>query len=295
MPAKYDESFREELDLLASQFSDSEIAQIIGLNRSNVHLLRKRLNVPSYSARTGFKKDPSTGASAKSFSQKIAFNRQFFKHIDSEEKAYFLGIMMADGCVRTTLACASLEVKRQDEILLVNFCKSLDLSSDHISKRDWILKGKKYPGSSLYLSSKELCLDLVSHGVIAGKQKTTNCFLKTPLEKPLLRAFIRGIFDADGCSTVSFTPKGTIDSSKTSIATASAVFLRQLTSIFVSENIRHKVTTRTRNNEQPLYSINFGAVRTNNFLPWIYKDANIYLKRKHDIWMGVLNQTVRPW
>ncbi len=32
--------------------------------------------------------------------RKYFFNQQFFKNIDSEEKAYWLGFLMADGCVR---------------------------------------------------------------------------------------------------------------------------------------------------------------------------------------------------
>lgn len=304
MPAKYDESFKEQLDDLTSKYSDTEISSIIGLGRSNVHLLRQRLGILSFTEKTGLKKNPKTGDTMRGSFEKVRFNRKFFKTIDSEAKAYFLGLMITDGCVHSTMACASLGLKRSDEHILISFCHALDLEPSQVKQRDWIFKGRSFPASELYLSSSETCEDLVSHGVLAGLQKTTNCFLKTKLSEPLLRAFVRGVFDGDGSSSVQWTPRGTIDSSRTRIDTASKAFADQLASFFDAMNIKYKIGLTTQvtsptgeliNRKHPLYCIDFGAVRSNDFLPWIYKDATIYLKRKYNIWKEVLEKSVRSW
>lgn len=295
MPAKYDESFRDELEALTNKYSDTELVDILGLARANVHLLRKRLNVLSFSEKTGLKKNPKTGVAMRGSFEKVQFNRQFFKLINSETKAYFLGLMMTDGCVHGSMNCASLGLKRSDVSILERFCDALSLEKRHIKERDWILEGRPYPASELYLSSSELCEDLVKHGVLAGTAKTLNCFLATPLPRPLLRAFIRGVFDGDGSISVSWAKNKTIDSSRTRIFTASLFLFEQLASIFDAENIWYNTSKETKNRKTPIYCIDFGAVRSNDFLPWIYEDATIYLDRKYNKWIEVLSKTTRPW
>lgn len=295
MPAKYDESFRDELEELTSKYSDTELASIIGLARANVHVLRQRLKVKSFTEKTGHSKNSKTGESMRGTFQKVIFDRRFFQHIDTEAKAYFLGLIITDGCVHGSMHCVSIGLKRSDEAILECFCDALNLDRSQISRRDWILKGVKFPGSELYLSSSEMCEDLVSHGILAGLEKTTKCFLKTKLPEPLLRAFMRGVFDGDGSTSVSWTEKGTINSSRCRIFTASDLFCKQLSSIFDEHEIKHRITVRNNPNTKPLHCFDFGAVRSNKFLFWIYKDATIYLERKYNTWKLVLEKTTRPW
>jgi len=121
--------------------------------------------------------------------------------IDTEEKAYWLGMMAADGNVATGRPVLKLAFASKDRDHLLSFGSALQ-STHSIS--DYTNNGHKV--AELVVSSPQLTKGLAQHGV--GPRKTF--VLKWPdfLSAELLRHYLRGFFDGDG--TLSANPRSRI-------------------------------------------------------------------------------------
>lgn len=125
--------------------------------------------------------------------KKHFFNESYFEVIDTEEKAYWLGFIMADGCVYIGTGNTKrlqINLKYDDVSHLNKFQKAIG--------SDYSIQRKRVSNSSvaiLKINSTKMCNDLVSLGVI--ERKSIIC--KFPkIDRDLERHFIRGYFDGDG-------------------------------------------------------------------------------------------------
>lgn len=123
------------------------------------------------------------------------FNHSYFKKIDTPEKAYFLGLIMADGCnMKTGL---NLGLQEEDAKIIYLFKQSIESTGNiRLINRNHIPNNKNQVLFNIY--SKELSDDLTSIGVPPNK----SLVLKYPnIDTALDSHFIRGYFDGDGCIT----------------------------------------------------------------------------------------------
>lgn len=67
------------------------------------------------------------------------FNRNYFENIDTEDKAYFLGFIIADGCV-TANKCLVIKISEQDIDVLQKFQKFIG-SNYKYSRNMWLSNG----------------------------------------------------------------------------------------------------------------------------------------------------------
>jgi hypothetical protein len=125
--------------------------------------------------------------------KKYHFNENFFNTIDSSDKAYWLGFLMADGC--NTGDELSIELSATDDIQLTKLKEALD-ANQKISYR-WRGDSETV---SLRLASRYFCQKLAKLGCTQRKSFT----LQFPNEVPphFIRDFIRGFFDGDGCIAI---------------------------------------------------------------------------------------------
>ena len=132
-------------------------------------------------------------------------NEDYFDVIDTEEKAYWLGFMFADGYItnyanRYGQDQFGLSVAKEDVEILYKFKKSLEATNPiHIYERNPNTNGQSL--CRLHLTSQKTVDDLIKHGCV--KQKSI--VLKPPTGVPnnLIKDFIRGFFDGDGSITKS--------------------------------------------------------------------------------------------
>jgi hypothetical protein len=128
---------------------------------------------------------------------KYRCNRDYFETIDTEETAYWLGMLMADGCVtyRTGRHCVRLLLKDKEHV--EKFAAAMETDApisiiSRISKKT----GKAQTYYCLAIGSSKMCRDLMRHGVVPRK----TCNHGTPTLAPgLMRHFYRGYVDGDGC------------------------------------------------------------------------------------------------
>lgn len=154
----------------------------------------------------------------------IVLNNRFFKTIDNQDKAYFLGFIYADGNVRKAKDGSyifQMMLKKEDSYILETLnnllqCKLTvkDLKNRTIKYVDKKLYYRKNSNSfknyntvseeiSIHILNKELFEDLNNLGV--HERKTFNLKFPTKEQVPneYIRHFIRGYFDGDGSAVTS--------------------------------------------------------------------------------------------
>ena len=126
----------------------------------------------------------------------------FFDSIDTPVKAYVLGVYAADGWVATRTGRIGLELAVHDEGLLV-FVRDQVAPGATLTRRvrTTSVRGETrcFAAAALQLTSARLAAGLALHGITPRKSLT----LQWPGRLPdaVLRPFLLGYFDGDGCAT----------------------------------------------------------------------------------------------
>ena len=219
--------------------------------------------------------------SASELKRKYPIQEDFFDKIDTQEKAYILGLLYADGWNQTDRNVVGIGLKESDkEILdkitsLIQPTKPLGYYKKNKLKRGFENSQNEY---RLVIANKRISERLVELG--CGKAKTHNLTFPTEEQVPscLIRHFVRGYFDGDGSvygdkqKQLSFV--GTID------------FLLPLQQVLIKELgfSETKLDQRHKDRDNKIRSLKYGG---NNqcikFREWLYKDATIYLERKKNV------------
>lgn len=125
----------------------------------------------------------------RTYSRNLKLNENYFEVIDTERKAYWLGLIMADGCVRNADSryCLSISLKNEDGYLIENFKNDLESEAN--------VYVDSYKRHSIKVWSKKLFNDLHRHGVFPNK---TGNETFPNINDNLKHHFVRGFFDGDG-------------------------------------------------------------------------------------------------
>ena len=202
--------------------------------------------------------------------RKYTLNENYFEKIDTEEKAYWLGFILADGYI-------GLRNGKESALEIVLAKKDLD----HLHK---FKNAIGYGGPVYLIKNDSMCrlnvygLTFVGHIVDKGIG-TKKSLISKPIffeEDSLQKAFWRGCFDGDG--TV-FWAHSKIRASRLSLGIIGTKDICEAFSIYVK---KHCPTQSNNLEKRP------GCYRwlmTGNkyckiFLEHLYKDASIFLDRK---------------
>lgn len=196
------------------------------------------------------------------------FNDSFFEIIDTEDKAYFLGLLFADGNVYLKRNRIQITLMNEDAYILEKFKEVVNSSAKLYIDRE------KY--SKLILDSKKMTSDLIALGCTPNKSLT----LKFPEKIPehLIHHFVRGYFDGDGSIAIGKT--GTHCS-----FTSTEEFLKELSEILLKNGIQcSEFKKRYKDREVSAGSIYIGKKESQkNLHLFLYNDCNdLYLNRKKE-------------
>ena len=197
-----------------------------------------------------------------------------FQNIDTEEKAWMLGFIYADGYIDSSKTKLKFTLAEKDKDVLEKIKSILRSNSPIKRKEGRQIKGTDYFGSStvtLMISNAQICQDLEKHG--AFYKKSLKLQFPLFLKDELIRHFIRGYFDGDGSITF-----GRHDFPKISIA-SNKEFLEGIHDILLKENITSNIYASNRSKVNSL-EINAKS-SVEKFLNYIYKDSNIFMERKY--------------
>lgn len=211
-------------------------------------------------------------------SRKYNHDETFFDSIDTEHKAYWLGFMYADGFIEAKrkhgnqkfgISLNSIDIEHLEKF-------KTDLKSNNPIK---IYKGSGYNSTGEFAKLLITCQRTVDNLKANGcmEQKTYN--LKFPdIPKHLIRHFIRGYFDGDGCLSYYVKSKRYYEVS----FVGTKDFLTSLMKHFGKEL---KLSTK----DNITYQLKFGGnIQVKEILDYLYKDSTVYLDRKYEKYLDLL-------
>lgn len=192
----------------------------------------------------------------------------FFKEIDTKEKAYFLGLIAADGCVMDSQNTVSIELKACDKYILEKFIKIALFDAELLKDdRDGSLRYR------LSIHSKNMVNHLKALSIMPRKSTNNSLCISKKIPKELIRHFIRGYFDGDGIAK----KEGYVGfcGSKTIIEEIHSHLINKL-------NISQ--TKITYNKWNGIYYIQWGKKEdTEKLSNYFYKNSDmLFLKRKYN-------------
>lgn len=214
------------------------------------------------------------------------FNQYVFDVIDSQEKAYWLGFLYADGYISSSPLrdevkshyVLEVSLKGSDADHLRKFNKFLKHKKDLVKFSYVTLDGVKHKRCRLQVTNKHLWTVLNNYGCTPNKSLTLKFPDKTIFKsEDLIRHFIRGYFDGDGSISYKFsiTFSGNED------------FLTELIPILNTIKIEElKVSKDSRSNNCLLY---IKSKYNGIFLDYIYNDSIVYLDRKYELYLKYKN------
>lgn len=212
--------------------------------------------------------------------KKYVTNENYFDKIDTEDKAYFLGLMYADGCVHTKTTRVALSLQEADVEILHKFSQFLESTQPlRIEKRK-----EKHPtwqdAYILALHSQKLKQSLIALGCVPRKTHVLKFPTEDQVPSHLIRHFIRGYFDGDG----SFSYNYGKDKCHRLIAKIVGNFdlLEKLQLVWNSlVNIKSHICSTGATPNIVQLSVG-GRESVLKLLRWLYLDCTVYLKRKYD-------------
>lgn len=229
-----------------------QIAEQLGCCPVNITRRLKKAGIP-------FVRDYSTTRYNRTNRYKV--DEDYFETIDTEGKAYFLGLMYSDGSVTEN----QMYIKLKDEDVIQQF--KAELKSEAPIRRI----ETPWDAYIMQVSSKRLCRHLINQGCVPNKTRV----IQVPkLREDLYRHFIRGFFDGDGCLQL----QGKIYHCRFDLTSASLQFLEQ---------IRPIITARAKTNgglqketKYDVWHLNYSGHQVIQIMDWLYKDSHFYLNRK---------------
>jgi hypothetical protein len=204
--------------------------------------------------------------------KKYYYNDDFFENIDSEVKAYYLGFLYADSYINDKENYVDLTLHKDDEYILTMFYKHLE------SNRKFIrIRNDRH--SRLVICSKKIVNDLIKLGCTSRKSFT----LKFPenIDYKYIPHMIRGYFDGNGCI---WNKKNAYEYRLQ--FTGCIYFLSGVEKYFL-ENLdidkKDHYCNCNKNRCENVKTLKYGGNQiVTKIFNLLYKDATIYLIRKHD-------------
>lgn len=253
-----------------AKLSTKDLAQKLNRTESAVQIKARKLGLKKYS---------------------YSCNYNFFESIETEEQAYWLGFISADGWINissTNAGVVGIELQLKDIEHLKKFNKSIkgNYKIDTFEKQCKLGdKATYHKMCRIRIYSKKMVDDLIKLGITS--QKT--CNLQYPsIKSHLLPHFIRGYFDGDGCLHIK---KHKMSNGNISlypicdITSHNKQFLDILRNdIYEKKNICSYIYPEKNNHRLYIHAREHSLA----FLNYIYKDAIIYLDRKYNLYKQII-------
>lgn len=208
------------------------------------------------------------------------FQEDFFEKIETEEQAYWLGFICADGHINNRGNTVGITLNKEDKEHLLKFLTCLKSNKIKVENTTGRFD-KEHPiteKARISLYSKKMHSDLVNLGLTITKSKDLK---ELSINSLLVHHFIRGYFDGDGCVFDSYI-KGRKDKpcyspGFTFVGTKEFLNFINNSLPFQVKNLTHDKRT---DNSYTLYIRS--QKRFKIVEEYLYKDATIFLDRKKE-------------
>lgn len=207
-------------------------------------------------------------------------NENFFNNIDSEEKAYTLGLFYADGSVNEKKGSSYIMISESDDDILQ---KIKNIISPERPLLYYNTKNKKHQNRCmLCLPNKKIANKLSELGCC--QNKTHKITFPKWLNKNLYNHFIRGYFDGDG--HIGIYNKRNAKSKRLQFSICGTKsFLLSVKNIIEQNVPRTNIILYCRHPERNNNIRDLRVMKKFQIyltLKWMYKDATIFMNRKYN-------------
>lgn len=200
--------------------------------------------------------------------------------IDSQEKAYLLGLFFADGNIGINKDQCRIQLKIDDEDLIFHLKKVFPFFYIHYAESPF--NGKFFSKIELGAYKKHIKEDLILNGVLPRKSFENKDKVKIPLlSDRLLWHFIRGYFDGNGGCTLSNSSGK--QQKRVYIYSPSLNFLKEISKFLEKNQIENSITKSS-----VVYKLSISSIEYKKFYEKLYQNADIFLKRKRQIFDSIL-------
>ncbi len=195
-------------------------------------------------------------------------NHSIFNKINSEESAYLLGFITADGCIHKNG--------------VVSICLS-DKDTDHLLKIQGNLESNHSIGfyrdeASLRISSREMIQDLAQYGVVERKSLIIPWPKAIPADH--YNHYIRGFIDGDGSFTHSTISKKGVPRPQCAIVSGSHKYLEGLID-HLHQSLDFPYVNINQTSCNNCYIIRYNKVEILTTLyHYLYTNSKLFLTRK---------------
>lgn len=218
-------------------------------------------------------------------------NIDYFKQIDTEAKAYYLGLLASDGTIQDNEEKGAYTIKlvlqKEDKEILEKLKKEINTSVEvkDFNSTTKLPQGTKCNSdfSSLLLCSKDMVKDIKKYGVNEKKSLTLDLNYNL-IPKKLWRHILRGLIDGDGSFGI-YGKKKTL-----SLNLTTSVFMANRTKEIVKElipgikiNVYHAIGCT----ENTVRFISTTQKYTFELLKLMYENCSFYLQRKYNNYLNI--------
>lgn len=255
------------IDLYKSGLSQAKIGEIYNVGHYIIGKILKKCHVAA--------RDDSHK------SRKYTIDENYFDTIDTQNKAYILGLLYSDGCNYPPQHRVKLELQERDKQILdeinAEIKSNKPLAFNNLNKKN-VNWQNTY---RLDITNKHISDKLLNLGMVQNK----SLVLEFPLwlDKSLYASFLRGYLDGDGhieWGNVRF------------ITLAGTSQFCEHVKNFCENQLDIKCSIRNTANKKSNTKLLYigGKLRVKQFLDFIYKDADLYIERKYNIYQTICTE-----
>jgi len=217
-------------------------------------------------------------------SRRYTCNERFFEVIDTEEKAYWLGFLAADGSVDEKKRSVIFGLHAKDTDTVCAFRNAISATNPVAT-----YGGEKNRHSKIVIVSEIMVNDLRKHGLIAP----LSFGIQWPdLHPDLMRHFLRGYSDGDG----TFHSGARLN--RPSLAHAFSIvgprtFMERAESFMQGRGFGRKILTWMKHTDPRIVYLTYaGRLQVQRVVHLLYDDATAFLPRKRETAMSFLDAPV---
>lgn len=254
----------DDIIYLSATMTQAEIAKRYNTNQREINKILKLHGIKHKKSRVNM--------------SRLALNVNYFEKIDSEDKAYWLGFICADGNINKTNNKVTLTSK---DLVVIESFKSAINAEHAISK---VIKFDKrtnnvYTGYTIQITNEIFTKHLINLGITSNKTDVLNF---PDIEEKYFTYFIAGLFDGDG--SVSWYGKNK-DNIRVSLISTKEMLDFIVNVVRWSQKNDKILYTRVTKNKQNVYKMHLYS-SSYEFLSYIYSDSGFkYLNRKYEIFL----------
>lgn len=221
--------------------------------------------------------------------RKHFFNENYFEKIDTQEKAYWLGFIAADGAVTKSSEYnsfrLSISIQENDIEHLNKFLECIDGNDIKIEKysNNMGYSNKDNPTRivRVVLNSYKLCMDLQKYYIHPNKSYD----IQFPIiPQKYIPDYLRGLFDGDGSYYFKFSEKENRYRLSFELVSMSNSLVEAIRDYLMTMNIKLNIYSRSLpKSGNIVYRLMSGSIKeVTKLINLLYNDPSVYLNRKYE-------------